>query len=76
MLKTQREGSAKESVVKRIKGKRTDLADNIEFMVRWGSNYDETWEPHDNRRHAQKHINQYQNYEPGEAARKGTKRKV
>ena len=61
-LRTQREGSAKQEwVVKIIKGKRTDLADNIEFLVDWSSNYDETWETDDNFRHAQGHIDQYLN---------------
>ena len=70
------EGSAKEWVVKSIKGKRTDLADSTEYLVDWGSNYDETWEPEDNLRHAQDHIDRYRIFEPGEDGRKGTKRKA
>ena len=76
MLRTQREGSAKEWVVKSIKGKRTDLADTTEYLVDWGSNYAETWEPEDNLRHALEHIDRYVNREPGEGRRKATKRKA
>jgi len=75
-LRTQQEGSAKEWVVKSIKGKRTDLADTIEYLVDWGSNYAETWEPEDNLRHAQEHIDRYVNREPGEGRRKAPKRKA
>ena len=68
--------SAKEWVVKSIKGKRTDLADTTEYLVDWGSNSAETWEPEANLRHAQDHIDRYVNREPGEDGRKGTKRKA
>jgi hypothetical protein len=53
-----------------------DLADTIEYLVDWGSNYAETWEPEDNLRHAQEHIDRYVNREPGEGRRKATKRKA
>ncbi len=39
-------------------------------------NYAETWEPEDNLRHAQEHIDRYVNREPGEGRRKAPKRKA
>ena len=75
-LRTKLKGTDKGWVVKKIKGKRVDAGDNVEFLVDWGSNYVDSWEPEGNLRNAQEQIHQFLNAEPGQLATKGRKRKA
>ncbi len=75
-MRTKLKGTDKEWVVKKIKGKRVDTGDNAEYLVDWGDNYADSWEPEVNLRNAQEQTHQFLNAEPGELGKKARKRKA
>ena len=50
--------------------------DNAEYLVDWGSNYADSWEPEENLHNGQEQIYLFLNVEPGQLATKGRKRKA
>ena len=50
--------------------------DNAEYLVDWGGNYADSWEPEENLNNAQQQLHEFLNVEPGQLARKGRKRKT
>ena len=39
-----------------MKGTRVDAGDNAEYLVDWGSNYADSWEPEENLHNAQQQL--------------------
>ena len=58
------------------KGQGVDAGDNAEYLVDWGGNYADSWEPEYNLCNAQEQIHQFLNAEPGEVGKKARKRKA